>query len=118
MSSVHRLHHARGPRIDSETRRLCRLAQTAAAAAFGVRPAELRAPSRRRAAVAFARQSAIYLAHVTLGLNIAAVAQAFGRDRSTAVHACRLVEDRRDDPHLDAVFDALEEVCRERRAQS
>jgi chromosomal replication initiation ATPase DnaA len=94
------------------------LAQTAAAVAFGVPSAELRAPSRRGATIAFARQSAIYLAHVTLGLNIAAVAQVFGRDRSTAVHACRLVEDRRDDPLLDAVLEALESICLERRAQS
>jgi hypothetical protein len=46
------------------------------------------------------------------------VAEAFGRDRSTAVHACRLIEDRRDDPSFDAVFDALEDECRERSAQS
>jgi len=118
MTSLHRAGRARRQRVDGETLRLCRLTQAAAAAAFGVPPAELRAPSRRSATVAFARQSAIYLAHVTLGLDIATVARAFGRDRSTAVHACHLIEDRREDPQLDAVFEALEDVCRERSTQS
>jgi chromosomal replication initiation ATPase DnaA len=117
MTSVYHVSRPRRRRADPETERLCRLAQTAAAAAFGVSRSELRAPSRCSATIAFARQSAMYLAHVTLGLNIAAVANVFGRDRSTAVHACRLVEDRRDDPLLDAVFEALEDVCREWRAQ-
>ena len=113
----------RRPRIkrqppDPETGRLCRLAEAAAAAAFAVPLRALRAPSRCRADIAFARQSAIYLAHVALGQNLAAVAAAFGRHRSTAMHACRRVEERRDDPVTDALFDTLEDLCRAQSASS
>jgi len=33
----------------------------------------------------------------------------FCRDRTTAAHACRVVEDRRDSPHIDAVVSTVEE---------
>ena len=72
---------------------------------------ELRAPSRRAAAVAFARQSAMYLAHVALGLSYSAVGALFRRDRTTAAYACQLVEDRRDDPAIDRLLQTLEDVC-------
>jgi hypothetical protein len=32
----------------------------------------------------------------------------FDRDRTTAAHACRTVEDCRDDPRFDAALDCLE----------
>ena len=96
-----------------EARRVCRLLQVATAAAFGVPVAELRARSRRSAEVAFARQSAMYLAHVVLGLTYDAVGLAFNRDRTTAAHACRMVEDRRDDPVIDRMLQMLEAVCGE-----
>ncbi len=32
----------------------------------------------------------------------------FSRDRTTAAHACRVVEDRRDCPHIDAIITAVE----------
>ena len=62
--------------------------------------------------MAFARQVAMYLAHVTFELNLARVGFAFGRDRSTASHACQIVEDRRDDPAFDAWLDGLEDCLR------
>jgi hypothetical protein len=34
----------------------------------------------------------------------------FERDRTTVAHACALVEDRRDDPALDAQLGYLEEA--------
>jgi hypothetical protein len=92
---------------------LCWLLEEAAALAFGVPPDELRARSRRGAQVAFARQSAMYLAHVVLGLNYREVGELFRRDRTTAAHACRCVEDRRDDPTIDVRLDMLEGVCAE-----
>jgi hypothetical protein len=92
---------------------LCWLLEEAAALAFGVPPDELRARSRRGAQVAFARQSAMYLAHVVLGLNYREVGELFRRDRTTAAHACRCVEDRRDDPAIDLRLDMLEGVCAE-----
>lgn len=60
-----------------------------------------------------ARQMAIYLAHVTLSWPLARVAQAFGRDRTTASHAVRTVEDLRDDPAIDAHLADLEACIRQ-----
>jgi chromosomal replication initiation ATPase DnaA len=84
--------------------------EAAVASAFGIPLATLQAPSRGSAPVAFARQSAMYLAHVALGLSYTDVGRAFGRDRTTAAHACRLVESRRDDPRLDAMLGSLEQA--------
>ena len=98
------------PARDAEALR--RALEAATAAAFGVPADELRAPSRRAAGIAFARQSAIYLAHVVLGLNYSAAGRLFGRDRTTAAHACQLVEDRRDDPEIDRLLEMLERLCR------
>jgi chromosomal replication initiation ATPase DnaA len=61
---------------------------------------------------AFARQVAIYLAHVCFGLSFAAVGRMFQRDRTTVAHACRVIEDRRDDRDLDRRLTALERACR------
>ncbi len=101
------------PPAQDDVVRICWLLESATAAAFGVSVDELRAPSRRAADVAFARQSAMYLAHVTLGLRYNAVGALFHRDRTTAAYACQLVEDRRDDPALDMLLQTLEVVCRE-----
>jgi hypothetical protein len=98
---------------DPDLSRYCRLMEVVVAAAFAVPLDELRAPTRRGPAVAFARQSAIYLAHVVLGLNYRATGELFGRDRTTAAHACRLVEECRDHQPTDAMLYALEGVCAE-----
>lgn len=100
------------PVFDSRCERCSReVLESAVAAAFAVPLVEMRAATRRAPAVAFARQSAMYLAHVVLSLSYTEVGRLFGRDRTTAAHACRLVEDRRDDPRLDAVLGALESAC-------
>jgi hypothetical protein len=96
---------------DAQALRLCELIARVTAAAFAVPIGELAAPSRRSAYVAFTRQCAMYLAHVCCGLSITAVGRGFGRDRATAAHACRLIEDRRDDPVVDAIVCSLECVC-------
>ena len=85
--------------------------QALVAARFGVPLTELRWASRGRAAAAFSRQVAMYLAHVSFGANYTAIGRAFGRDRTTAAHACRLVEERREDPRLEAVLNQLERAC-------
>jgi hypothetical protein len=92
-------------------RRLCDAAALATAAAFAVPVGELQATTRRSSYIALARQSAMYLSHVAFGVNLSAVGRAFGRDRTTAAHACRLIEDRRDDPAVDAVLASLESAC-------
>ena len=55
----------------------------------------------------------MYLAHVVWGLNYSAAGVLFHRDRTTAAHACQVVEDRRDDPAIDRVLQQLECVCLE-----
>jgi chromosomal replication initiation ATPase DnaA len=57
----------------------------------------------------FARQVAMYVASVGFGMSQARVAAAFGRDRSTVAHACRQIEERRDDPSFDRWIEALEQ---------
>ncbi|HVY00862.1 MAG TPA: helix-turn-helix domain-containing protein [Pseudorhodoplanes sp.] len=81
------------------------------AATFAVPVGELRASGRGNARAAFARQSAMYLAHIAFGLSCTDVGLLFGRDRTTAAHACRVIEERRDDPFFDAVLSALEACC-------
>lgn len=75
---------------------------------LGVPPRAVVRPTRGPAAVALARQTAMYLAHVALGQNFSAIGRAFGRDRTTAAHACRIIEETRDDPATDARLGALE----------
>jgi chromosomal replication initiation ATPase DnaA len=92
----------------SAERGRCTLVEALVASAFAIPPRDLRMRTRGEAAVAFARQTAMYLAHVSLGLSLSEVGRAFGRDRTTAAHACRVVEERRDDPRIDALLTRLE----------
>lgn len=78
------------------------------AAAFGLPPDELASERRGAAEVAFARQVAMYLAHTQLGLPLTEAGGLFHRDRTTARHACRQVEERRDDPRVDTLLEHLE----------
>ena len=79
---------------------------------FAISPCEIRAKSRGRRNVAFARQVAMYLTHVAAGLPMVEVGRLFARDRSTVAHACTVVEDRRDDPVFDRSLDVLEVALR------
>lgn len=85
-----------------------RRVEPAVSVVFEIDIGELHAPTRRSARAAFARQVAMYLSHVACGLSLAEVSSVFARDRSTVAHACELVEDRRDDPVLDAKLEYLE----------
>ncbi|HMN84964.1 MAG TPA: helix-turn-helix domain-containing protein [Bauldia sp.] len=95
----------------SEPAPAIRLIETLVASAFRVDPAALRSPTRGNATVAFARQVAMYLAYTRLGLSYEVAGLVFGRDRTTVAHACRLVEERRDDPRLDSALDYLERAA-------
>jgi hypothetical protein len=102
----------RAPSVSAKTgQRLCDLTAIATAAVFAVPVGEIAAATRRSSDIALARQSAMYLSHVAFGLSLSEVGRGFGRDRTTAAHACRLVEERRDDPTFDAVLGGLEVVC-------
>ena len=102
----------RRPPPHDDTARICWLMEAATAAVFAVPVDELRAPTRRGEDAAFARQCAMYLAHVVLGLRYSEIGRLFRRDRTTAAYACALVEERRDDPAIDRVLLTLEGVCR------
>jgi chromosomal replication initiation ATPase DnaA len=79
---------------------------------FMVAGTDLWSGTRGRPRVAFARQVAMYLAHVGCGLSMTEVGQIFARDRTTVAHACGLVEDLRDDPSFDRSLELLEGVLR------
>ncbi|MVA99857.1 chromosomal replication initiator DnaA [Nitratireductor sp. CAU 1489] len=83
-----------------------------AAAIFGVSSKELRRPGRTALAVARVRQIAMYVAHVVLGLSMSEVGRGFGRDRTTVLHACHLIEDMRDDEEFDTIVAMAERVAR------
>jgi len=91
---------------------LSRLIIQAVASAFSICEIELQASTRRCAAAAFARQVAMYLAHVACGYSLTEVGILFERDRTTAAYACRKIEDCRDDPDLDFSLDCLESAVR------
>ncbi len=77
-------------------------------AVFGLAPGAIFGRTRGSAQNALARQVAMYLSHVALGATLTETARRFGRDRTTVAHACRQIEDRRDDPGFDALLTALE----------
>lgn len=89
-----------------------RLSEACAAAWQAVPPRMLRQATRCTARVASARQAAIYFAHVVFAANLTRAGGIFGRDRTTARHACFRMEDWRDDARIDRAFDALEPALR------
>lgn len=84
------------------------LARAAVCAAARLAPGHLDQPSRGNREIAFARQIAMYLAHVGFGLSLTDVGRCFGRDRTTVRHACAIVEDVRDLPRFELALSALE----------
>ena len=98
------------PRIAE--RHLRQMLQQAIAPTFAVADAELWSPKRGSPRAAYARQAAMYLAHVGCGLNLSEVGRLFVRDRTTVAHACNLIEQRREDPVLDRSLDLLESAMR------
>ena len=85
-----------------------RFVEALVASAVGIRPAMMRGARRGPAKVALARQIAMYLAHTRLRLNYSDAGALFGRDRTTAAHAVRAIEERREEPLLDSMVDCLE----------
>ena len=83
-----------------------------AAALFNVSGRELRQPGRTSTGVCRVRQIAMYVTHVVMGLPMAEVGRGFGRDRTTVLHACHVIEDMRDDPDFDAIVATSERVAR------
>ena len=90
---------------------VCNVVTACVAHDFGLDADILRTTLRGSRRIAHARQVAMYLAHVGFGLSFEIVGQAFGRDRTTAAHACRAIEDCRDDIWFDCRVATLELVC-------
>lgn len=99
-------------RLTDPRRHLRRIIESTVAPAFAVPREALWAGTRGAPSEAFARQVAMYLAHVGFGLNLSEVARLFVRDRTTVAHACALVEDRRDAAPFDRSLDLLEGALR------
>ncbi len=105
---------ARRGRPEGEERiiALCDAVLDLAGALFDIPSRELRRPGRSSSGISRARQIAMYVAHVVLRLSMAEVGRGFGRDRTTVLHACHLVEDLRDDPEFDRVVAVAERIAR------
>lgn len=74
--------------------------------------AEIQGGRGRGGGVVRARHMAMYLAYVIFQWPLERVGAAFGRDRTTAGHACRQIEDLRDDQRFDAMMERLEACLR------
>jgi len=77
---------------------------------FNVSGRAIRSPKRQNLDVARVRQIGMYVANVALGINMTMIGQGFGRNKSTVVHACHLIEDMRDDEEFDLLIARLEAI--------
>jgi hypothetical protein len=90
----------------------CRLAEVIAGLVFAVPPGDLHRDGRGGRRISHARQCAMYLAHVSLGLPQGVTARGFGRDRTTIRHGCARIEDARDSHAFDKSLSGLEAAAR------
>lgn len=104
--------HVPSGNAKAKLERICHRVVSCVASDFGLSPAVLSAPTRGTPRVAFARQVAMYLMHVGFAVSFDVIGGIFGRDRTTVSHACRVIEDSRDDIWLDCRLAALEVACR------
>ena len=74
----------------------------------GVPLSDISATDRKDARTARARQLAMYLISVAWQWPLYRIGAAFGRDRTTVGHACRRIEDLRDDRLWDEQIERLE----------
>jgi hypothetical protein len=100
------------PPLPDANRALRLVIEDAVAMGFDIAPELLSFPSRGRALICLARQVSMYIAHVCLGLSFTQVGELFERDRTTAAHACEVVEQRRDEDAFDLAITRLERVIR------
>ncbi len=99
-----------GP-VDELALELCEGMIDITAALFNVSSKEIRKPGRSSLGVSRVRQVAMYVAHVVLRLNMKDIGRAFGRDRTTVMYACHLIEDLRDDDDFDRIITMTERVA-------
>ncbi len=90
---------------------LCEAMIDVTAALFSVSGKEMRRSGRTGLDVARVRQIAMYVTHTILGVSMKEVGRGFGRDRTTVLHACHLIEDLRDDEEFDRHVVMVERVA-------
>jgi chromosomal replication initiation ATPase DnaA len=105
--------HGFGRQPSARSRQVCHEIAGAVAGEFGLPAVDIKSATRGAPHTAYARQVAMYLAHVCFALSFETIGRAFNRDRTTVAHACRVVEDSRDDTNLDRRLAALERTSRE-----
>jgi chromosomal replication initiator protein len=78
---------------------------------YDIRVADMKS-SRRPKTIAFPRQIAMYLSRVMTDSSLNEIGESFGgRDHTTVMHACRLIEDRSDsDKHLSNILSHLRKL--------
>jgi chromosomal replication initiation ATPase DnaA len=101
----------RNRRREEKSLEICEGLIDLVAAFFNVSSKELRRPGRTTAGVGRVRQIAMYVAHVALGLTMNEIGRGFGRDRTTVLYACHLIEDLRDDIEFDRIVQTVEKVA-------
>lgn len=87
------------------------LAQSVAAGAYGVAMDDMQTRTRKGEAQK-ARQLATYLARVVFNVGLRELANATGRSPATVFHACKCVEQRREEPQFDHAVEFLEHQLR------
>jgi hypothetical protein len=95
----------------NDTARICWLMEEATAAAFAVPLMSCAPPHGARRTPPSRGKAPCISPHVVLGLRYSEIGRLFRRDRTTAAHACQLVEDRRDNPAIDWMLQTLEQLC-------
>ena len=75
---------------------------------FGTPQLDIASRQRGGSDVCLARQISMYLMNVIYGVSLTRIGRVFNRDRSTASHACNVIEDYREDPLLDEKIEKLE----------
>ncbi|WP_279477792.1 helix-turn-helix domain-containing protein [Aureimonas sp. SK2] len=97
--------------LGGQGRLQCRVAIDIVSAFLGVPAADILSERRAQAPIARARHVAMYLAHVSFQLSLNAVANGFGRDRSSVSYGVARVEDGRDDRAFDAMLGRMEALA-------
>ncbi len=85
-----------------------------AAEAFDIVPEMILSKQRGKEYVSRARQVAMYLTHVVCSISMTDVGLAFNRERTTVAHACKRVEEMRDDEYIDIQLDLIAEKVQAR----
>ena len=96
---------------DERALELCEGLIDICSALFSVSGKDLRRSGRTSVDVSRVRQIAMYVANVVLRLNMSDIGRGFGRDRTTVMHSCHLIEDLRDDEDFDGIVSMVERVA-------